>query len=146
LLTPNPITREVLPDSTTLARLTFVVDGDDVIFEVGTLRVDINVIDSPQCDFDEADTGCLSVEKCRPISADLAICETAGSVPTGGACTNGSECALGSCWFSGGSGSCQDDCLPSAGSGDPGSCPSGYFCSDVSDINGPTGWGTCSPL
>ena len=143
LLTPNPLLRTVESGIIMTGQLKFILDADEVILEPGALSVSINVIDEPQCNFTEADPGCQSNEKCSPINGELAICEPAGTVPQGGACTSSSECAEGLCWGSGWG--CRNSCIPGVPLGDPGSCVAGGTCGPVFDVNGDTGYGACAP-
>jgi hypothetical protein len=143
LLTPNPMLRTVESGTVAVGYLSFILDGDEVVLEPGSLSVSINVIDGAHCDLTQADPGCQSTEKCSPVNGEFAICEAAGTVPQGGECDSSDDCAQGWCW--GGNWGCRNFCLLEVAMGEPGSCVEGGSCSAVSDIDGPRGFGVCAP-
>lgn len=143
LLTPNPLVRSVESGVVAGYALQFVLDGDEVVLEPGALVISFNVIDDAQCEFTEVDPGCQANQKCSPISAEIAICEPAGTVPQGGACVSNADCALGSCW--GGDWGCRNPCIPDVPAGAPGSCLGGGICSHLVNVDGDVGYGVCVP-
>jgi len=143
LVTANPLHRTVASGGVAVGQFKFILDADEVVLEPGGIQVYINVFDQAQCDLTQADPGCQSNEKCSPISGEFAICETAGTVPQGGACGSGSDCAQGQCWT--GDWGCRNPCLPLVPAGAPGSCVGGGTCSPIFDADGDTGYGVCAP-
>ena len=143
LISLNPQKIEVESGTIRYVSLRFILDGDEVVLEPGSIYVSLSVFDGPQCTLLSLDQGCTSSQHCAPINGTVGTCEAAGPVALGGVCTSNTDCVMGACAFSDGQGICYQYCIPAVLDGGPGSCPAGQFCSPSYGSEGATGYGLC---